>query len=254
MSSSKHLARLLGTRVEADAATAAQNVGVQPLSAGRIIQVARIVADPGQPRREFDDQELDHLAASLRDHGQTDPVKVRWDSAQSRWVLIDGERRWRAAQRAGLLSLSAVVESRDLAADRLLEMQVVENALRQDLTVVESGRAFRHLMAVWGCSQQELAARLHISQSKVSRCLQSLDLPAEVQSEVESGKVGGMAAVMKSRRKPETGKRSRGRPAAPRPLTITTPVGTVVVKPKAGQTVEAVLMAAIDAHRRRGAA
>lgn len=254
MSSSKHLARLLGTRVEADAATAAQNVGVQPLTAGRIIQVDRIVADQNQPRREFDDQELDHLAASLRDHGQTDPVKVRWDAGQGYWVLIDGERRWRAAQRAGLTTLSAVIESRDLPADRLLEMQVIENALRQDLTVVESGKAFQHLMAAWGCTQQELAARLHISQSKVSRCLQALALPAEVQEAVESRKVGGMSAVKNARRKPAAAKRGRGRPAAPPPVRIDTDAGTVIVKPKPGRSADDALAAAVAERRTRGAA
>lgn len=254
MSSSKHLSRLLGSRVEADAATAAQNVGVQPLTTGRVIQVDRIVADPSQPRREFDDEELDNLAASLRDHGQTDPVKVRWDAGQNRWVLIDGERRWRAAQRAKLTTLDVVVESRDLAADRLLEMQVIENALRQDLTVVESGKAFQHLIAAWGCTQQELAARLHISQSKVSRCLQALDLPAEVKEAVESGQVGGMNAVMKARRKPPAGKRGRGRPAAPKPVRIDTDAGTVIVKPKSGRSVDDALAAAVADRRRKDAA
>jgi len=253
MSSSKHLARLLGTRVEADAATAAQNVGVQPLATARVIQVDRIVADPNQPRREFDAEELKNLAASLRDHGQTDPVKVRWDAGQGRWVLIDGERRWRAAKQAELTTLDAVVESRDLAADRLLEMQVVENALRQDLTAVESGTAFRHLMAVWNCTQQELAARLHISQSKVSRCLQTLALPAEVKEAVESRQVGGMSAVKNARRKPPAEKRGRGRPAAPPPVRIDTDAGTVVVRPKPGWSVDDALAAAIDS-RRRGAA
>jgi ParB family chromosome partitioning protein len=253
MSSSKHLARLLGTRVEADAATAAQNVGVQPLATARVIQVDRIVADPNQPRREFDAEELKNLAASLRDHGQTDPVKVRWDAGRGRWVLIDGERRWRAAKQAELTTLDAVVESRDLAADRLLEMQVVENALRQDLTAVESGTAFRHLMAVWNCTQQELAARLHISQSKVSRCLQTLALPAEVKEAVESRQVGGMSAVKNARRKQPAEKRGRGRPAAPPPVRIDTDAGTVVVRPKPGWSVDDALAAAIDS-RRRGAA
>lgn len=254
MSSSKHLSRLLGARVEADAAAAAQNVGVQPLPTARIIQVDRIVADPNQPRREFDAEELDNLAGSLRDHGQTDPVKVRWDSTQDRWVLIDGERRWRAAQQAGLTALSAVVESRGLAADRLLEVQVVENALRQDLTAVESGTAFRHLMAVWGCTQQELAARLHISQSKVSRCLQALALPAEVKEAVESGKVGGMSAVKNARRKPQSVKRGRGRPAAPPPVRIDTDAGTVIVKPKPGRSADDALAAAVADRQKRGAA
>jgi ParB family chromosome partitioning protein len=226
---------------------------VQPLATARVIQVDRIVADPNQPRREFDDIELENLAGSLRAVGQTDPVKVRWDADRDRWVLIDGERRWRAAQRIGRPTLDAVVVQQELSADRLLEMQVVENALRQDLTPLESGAAFRQLMAVWGCNQAALAARLHISESKVSRCLSALDLPAEVQQAVGTGQVGGMAAVKQARRK-SSASSGRGRRAAAAPVRIATDAGTVIVTPKPGRSPVEVLMSALDAERKREAA
>jgi ParB/RepB/Spo0J family partition protein len=247
MSSAKHLERLLGVRLEADAAHAGQTVGVKPLLAAKVIDIERVVADPTQPRRDFDPDELARLAGSIRDVGQTTPVTVRWDAAQDRYVLIDGERRWRAAQSIGAKTLTALVEGRDLSADRLLEMQVVENALRADLSTLEAGAAYRSLMQSWGCTQEELAARLHISQSKVSRAIAALSLPADVQGRTGSG--GAVAAVKRASR--STGRR---RSSKPKPVRLVTPAGVVVVTPKPGQTVVAVLAAALEAERLRGAA
>ena len=247
MSSAKHLQRLLGGRLEMDAAHAGQTVGVQPLMSAKVIDIARIVADPTQPRREFDPDELSRLAESIRDIGQTDPVKVRWDAARDRYVLIDGERRWRAAQQTGVLTLTAVVEGRDLTADRLLEMQVVENALRTDLSTLEAGAAYRSLMQSWGCTQEELAARLHISQSKVSRAIAALSLPPEVQQ--VAGDRGVVAAVKRASR--ASGRRKSSKPKAHR---LVTPAGVVVVTPKPGQSVADVLAAALDQERLKGAA
>jgi ParB family chromosome partitioning protein len=241
------LKQMMGVRLEADAAHSSQTIGVQAMQAAKVIDIDRIVADENQPRRDFDDDELTALAGSLRDHGQTDPVKVRWDATRDRWILIDGERRWRAAQRMGIKSLSAIVEARPLSSDRILEVQLIENALRLDLSAVEAGAAYRHLMAVWNVNQTVLAKRLHISESKVSRALAALDLPVEVKAAVEARKVGAVAAVQKARAKPKTSK-------AVKPTRITTPAGIVVITPKAGRSVVDVLVAALDAERKRGAA
>jgi ParB family chromosome partitioning protein len=182
--------------------------------------------------------------------GQIQPVRVRWDAAADRWVLIAGERRYRAAQRAGMTTLVATVETQSMSADRVLEFQLVENALRADLTPLESGAAYQQLMAVWNCTQQQLAARLHISQSKISRAIAALDLPADVQQAVESGKVGAVAAVKQVRRKPASSRRA----TKPKPVRIVTGIGTVIVTPKPGQSVVDVLLAAVEAERKRGAA
>jgi ParB family chromosome partitioning protein len=245
------LARLLGTRVAADAAHAGQTVGVRPLAAAKVVDISRIVPDPDQPRKVFDADDLALLAGSLKDIGQQVPVQVRWDAGQDRWVLIDGERRWRAAQQAGLPTLMVVVDDRGMPPGRVLELQLVENALRSDLTPLESGAAYQQLMAVWHCNQQQLAARLHISPSKVSRAIAALTLPTEVQQAVETGKVGAVAAVMKARRKPAASGRRADRPA---PVRIPTPAGVVVVTPKPGRSVVDALAAALDAERQRGAA
>jgi ParB family chromosome partitioning protein len=245
------IARLLGTRVAADAAHAGQTVGVQSLSTAKVVDIGRIVADPDQPRKTFDPDDMALLAGSLRDHGQRDPVKVRWDAGRDRWVLIDGERRWRAAQSIGLTTLTAVIEQQQLSSDRVLELQLIENALRTGLTPLEAGAAYQQLMAVWNCNQKALAQRLHISESKVSRSLDALNLPAETKAAVEAGTVGVMTAVKEARRKPAAAGRRR---AAAKPVRISTDAGTVVVTPKPGRSVDDVLSAALAAQHKRGAA
>lgn len=244
-----HLAKLLGTRLEADAGHAPRTVGVTPLQGARTIEVSRIVADPSQPRKDFNEEELDHLAGSLRDAGQREPIRVRWDAKQDRYVIVSGERRWRAAQRAGLTTLLAIIDGEEMTDDRILEMQMIENCLRADLSAVEAGRAYRTLMTAWACSQKELAARLHVSESKVTRSLQSLDLPPEVQREIVKGKRGGTTAVLKARQKPST------RAAKPtKPVRLTCTAGSAVVTVKPGRTVVEVLTALLEQERQRSAA
>jgi len=249
MSKTDDLKRMMGDRLAVDAAHAGQAIGVQTMTAAKIIAIDRIVADPDQPRRVFDEEELAELAGSLRDHGQTDPVKVRWDAGRDRYVIIDGERRWRAAQRAGITSLSAVVESRHLTTDQITEYQLIENSLRSDLSAIEAGAAYRNLMNVWSVNQVQLAKRLHISESKVSRALAALDLPAEVKAAVDAGEVGAVVAVQKHRAKPTTKRASK----ASKPTRIVTPAGIIVVTPKPGQTVLDVLMAAAEQLRKKAA-
>jgi ParB family chromosome partitioning protein len=254
MTKADTLARLLGTRVAADAAHAGQTVGVQPVTTAKVVDIARIVPDPDQPRKVFDDDDLALLAGSLKDHGQQVAVQVRWDAGRDRWVLVDGERRYRAALLAGLTTLKVDTVSGDISPDRVLELQLVENALRADLTPLESGAAYQQLMAVWNCNQQQLATRLHISQSKVSRAIAALTLPVEVQQAVEAGKVGATTAVKQARRKPPAAPGRGRRPARTKAVRIPTDAGTVVVTAKPGRSVVDVLMAALDAERKRGAA
>lgn len=249
MSKIDSLAKLMGGRLAADAAHAGQTIGVQAMPAAKIIDIDRIEADPDQPRRDFDEEELADLAGSLRDHGQTDPVKARWDAARDRYVLIDGERRWRAAQQIGLKTLSAVVETRQLPADKILEYQLIENALRADLSAIEAGAAYRNLMATWNVNQAQLAKRLHISESKVSRALQALELPAEVKAAVDEGKIGAVSAVKKHRAKPDAKKTSK----AAKPVRIATPAGVVSVTLKKGFTVHDALTAAIEQTAKKAA-
>jgi ParB family chromosome partitioning protein len=244
----EHLERLLGGRLEADAASASQTVGVRQLHSARVIDTGRIVADPAQPRRMFDETAMAELCASMRDVGQRDPIRCRWDGKQERWVIITGERRWRAAQQIGLQTMLVIVEGETLTEDRLLHLQVIENEVRANLTAVDAGQAYRTLMTTWQCNQRELAARLGVSESKVSRSLQALDLPDEIQREIAQCNRGGMAAVKQARTRP------RRKPKAGKPIRVTCPAGAAVVTVKPGHTLVEVLTALLEQERGRAAA
>lgn len=159
------------------------------------IAVDRIVRDPDQPREEFDEEALQRLANSLRTRGQLQPIRVRWDEGRGAYVILVGERRWRAAQQAGLAELSCIVVDGELPADERLMIQLVENALREDLRPVEQARAYKALMEAREWSGNQLAKELHIAQSSVVRTLALLELPAPVQAQVEQGVLAATVAA-----------------------------------------------------------
>jgi ParB family transcriptional regulator, chromosome partitioning protein len=151
------------------------------------VPVDRIGPDPDQPREEFDEESLRRLADSLRQRGQLQPIRVRWDEGRGQYVIVCGERRWRAAQLAGLATLSCVVMDGPADAGELLALQLVENCVREDLKPIEQARAFRALMASHGWTVSRVARELAIDHSNVSRALALLELPAAVQEQVEQG-------------------------------------------------------------------
>ena len=161
--------------------------GVTKEKAAARIALDRITNDPEQPREEFDPEALERLAESLRTRGQLQPVRVRWDHGKGAYIILVGERRWRAAKMAGLTELSCIIVEETLPDDERLMIQLVENALREDLRPVEQAKAYRTLMDVKGWSGNQLAKELHIAQSSVVRALSLLDLPARVQTQVEHG-------------------------------------------------------------------
>jgi ParB family chromosome partitioning protein len=158
------------------------------------IPVGKLQADPDQPRREFDEEGLQRLAESLRSKGQLQPIRVRWQEATQSWVIISGERRWRAAVLAGLQSLACVEVKGSLTPDEILEDQLVENALRQDLRPLEQANAFKALIDRRGFSARQLAERLSLSAMTVTRALALLELPESVQASVEQGTLGASVA------------------------------------------------------------
>jgi ParB family chromosome partitioning protein len=168
-------------------ATSGRAAGVARSKDALLIAVDKLQPDPNQPRREFDALELEQLAASLLARGQLQPIRVRWDDARETWVIIAGERRWRAAVQAGLPSLACIEAKGPQSADDVLEDQLVENALRQDLRPLEQAHAFRALMERRGYSGRELAERLNLSTATVTRALALLELPESVQRSVEQG-------------------------------------------------------------------
>jgi ParB family chromosome partitioning protein len=151
------------------------------------IPLDKIVPDPDQPREEFEPESLARLAESLKARGQLQPIRVRWDEAQERYILICGERRWRAAGLAGLASMSCVVSEGPIDPGELLAMQLVENCLREDLKPIEQARAFKTIMSRNGWSGNQTAKELGVPQPTVVRALALLELPPPVQDQVEQG-------------------------------------------------------------------
>ena len=161
----------------------------RPASKERLdIPLDRVAPDPDQPRKEFDPKALDRLAASLRDRGQIQPIRVRWDDPTQKWVIIAGERRWRAAVLAGLTTIAAIEAQGVPTPDEVLEDQLVENCLRDDLKPIEQARAFEALMNRRGWNKGSWPSG-STWQPTISRALSLLTLPPTIQAEVDSGRV-----------------------------------------------------------------
>ncbi|MGE3819745.1 MAG: ParB/RepB/Spo0J family partition protein, partial [Isosphaeraceae bacterium] len=120
--------------------TPAHLVGVVRSKDVSQIAIDRIERDPTQPREDFDADALERLAQSLKTRGLLQPLRVRWDAGLDRYVILCGERRWRAARMAGLESLACVIIEGDLSPQERLAVQLVENALREDLRPIEQAK------------------------------------------------------------------------------------------------------------------
>ena len=152
----------------------------------RDISLAAIEPNPGQPRNQFDEESLGELTASIRALGVLQPVLVR-EVGEDRFQLIAGERRWRAARRAGLATIPAIIRSTD---DRgLVEQALVENLQRQDLTALEEAAAFQQLIEDFGLTHDEVATRVGKSRSTVTNTVRLLQLPPAIQRFVVEGQL-----------------------------------------------------------------
>lgn len=147
------------------------------------IDLVHVVPNPYQPRDRFDEEALAALAASISEVGVVQPIIVRKSSEE--YEIIAGERRWRAAQRAGLRTIPALVREAD---DRgALEAAVVENVHRQDLNALEEAAAYRQLMDDFGLTQEDVAARMGRSRSAVANTVRLLNLEPPVQRLIVEG-------------------------------------------------------------------
>jgi ParB family chromosome partitioning protein len=151
------------------------------------VPVDKLQPDPDQPREDFDPESLARLAESLKARGQLQPIRVRWDEGRGAYVIICGERRWRAAVMAGMATMGAIVVEGEISPGELLAIQLVENCLREDLKPVEQSKAYRALMDRNGWSIRQLAAELALDHTAVSRALKLLEMPESVQAQVERG-------------------------------------------------------------------
>jgi ParB family chromosome partitioning protein len=149
------------------------------------IATADIHPNPAQPRRYFGEDSLEELALSLKRHGMIQPILVRPHAGS--YQIVAGERRWRAAQRAQLHHVKAII--RELSDEETLEIALIENIQRQDLNPIEEAEAYRKLCTDFGHSQNELAAIVEKSRSHVANMMRLLELPTLVRELVIEGKL-----------------------------------------------------------------
>jgi ParB family chromosome partitioning protein len=151
----------------------------------REIEIDLITPGEQQPRTSFDEAKLQELAQSIRISGIIQPLLVR--RRGGRFELVAGERRWRAAQLAGLSRVPAIV--REIADENLLELALIENIQRQELNAIEEANAYRRLIDSLGLTQEEVASRVGRDRTFITNYLRILKLPTEIQSLLEQEKL-----------------------------------------------------------------
>jgi len=161
---------------------------VQTASSQTTVQlpVEKLIANPGQPRKNFDEAELNELAESIKIYGVIQPI-IAANAGDGTYIIIAGERRTRAARLAGLSAVPVII--REYTDQKRLEISLIENIQRADLNPIEEAAAYKNLMDYSGISQDELAARMGKNRSTVANALRLLRLPVEMQKSIEEGKV-----------------------------------------------------------------
>ena len=154
------------------------------VSADRTVPIEHVSRNPRNPRRSFDPADLEDLSRSIRQHGIVQPVMVR-RAGEDRYEIIAGERRWRAAQMAGLVDIPVIV--RDVDDRTALEIAIVENVQRADLNALEEAQGYEQLIAQYGYTQNDLGEVIGKSRSHVANSLRLLKLPDEVRQMLANG-------------------------------------------------------------------
>lgn len=162
--------------------------GEAPRTAGTTeIPVEVVRPNPNQPRRRFDEAELEELAQSIREKGVLQPILVRPGAQGGDYEIVAGERRWRAAQRAGVRALPALIRS--LSDAEVLEIAIVENVQRADLSPIEEAEGYRALIDQFGRTQAQVAETIGKSRVHVANALRLLQLPEPVREMVREGRL-----------------------------------------------------------------
>jgi ParB family chromosome partitioning protein len=162
-------------------------VAAQPAMQKEItIPLDSLKANPDQPRKIFNDEELAELADSIREHGVIQPIIVE-EADDGSYIIVAGERRTRAAKNAGLNEIPAII--RKYNDEKRMVVSIIENVQRADLNPIEEAAAYKRLMELTGLSQDETAARVGKNRSTVANALRLLKLPAEMQKSIQEGLV-----------------------------------------------------------------
>lgn len=151
------------------------------------VGVEKIRPSSNQPRKEFDSNRLTELANSIKEQGIIQPLLVRKTTADNSYELIAGERRWRAAQMAGLHEVPIIIK--ETTDQKLLELALIENIQREDLNPIEEAVAFQELMSTYGLNQQQVAEKVGKDRVTVANTLRLLKLPSEVQTWLIAGQL-----------------------------------------------------------------
>ena len=169
-----------------DGAPAPAGIGQHPAAESIVkIGVYEIESNPFQPRRDFDEAELGRLAESIKDYGLLQPIVVRRHG--NRYQLIAGERRLRAATKAGWSEVPAQIK--DVDDRRVAELAIVENLQRKDLNPLEKAASFQQYLEQYACTQEELASRLKLDRSTIANLIRLMELPDGVQDSLRQGKI-----------------------------------------------------------------
>ena len=192
----KYQGQALGRGLDALLNTDAE---VQTAGSSNISEVGieKIKPNPNQPRRDFDDDSLQELANSIRQIGIIQPITLR-DMGDGSYIIIAGERRWRASQRAGLTHIPAYIRTVD--DENMMEMALVENIQRQDLSALEIALAYQHLMEQYNLTQEQLSDKVGKNRATVANYLRLLKLPAPIQmalkkKEIDMGHARALLAL-----------------------------------------------------------
>lgn len=165
-----------------------QAVGVSDLATAKEIRLDRIEPDPDQPRRTFDEAKLAELTASIQIEGVLQPIAVRYDATRDVYVILHGERRWRASRAAGLTVIPAIV--REVPEERRLIQQLMENIVRDDLNPVDRAAALRALKAqLDDAPWEQVAEAVGIRRSRLFQLLGTEKLPEHIQADIRSGRI-----------------------------------------------------------------
>ena len=173
----------LGRGLDAIFGTEKPVVKTAPMNSMAEIATEQIIPNPNQPRTQFDEEALEELAASIRQLGVIQPITVK--KSDDKYIIISGERRWRASQRVGLATVPAYV--REVDDENLHAMALVENIQRQDLNAIEIALGMQRLIEECGLTQEAMADKVGKKRSTVSNYMRLLNLPDEVQLALKEG-------------------------------------------------------------------